>query len=335
MIKNKHSLKSFNTFGIDVIAEKFCSVSDIESLIYLLNTKPIKIHILGGGSNILLTKDLEGLVVHINLKGIEVCEKSKNFSKVKVGAGENWHDFVMWAINNNLGGLENLSLIPGNVGAAPIQNIGAYGVEQKNVFHSCEILNLKTLTIETLTKNECKFSYRNSIFKSKLKDKFIILNVTYCLTNSNHNLNNSYADIENEIIKNKINSPTIRNISDAVISIRKSKLPDPKKIGNCGSFFKNPVVDKKKFEHLVKEFPNIPNFTTDDNRIKISAAWLIEKAGFRGKKYNNHGVHKNQALVLVNYGGASGKDILKLSKLIQKTVSVIFGVNLEREVNIF
>ena len=241
----------------------------------------------------------------------------------------------MWAINNNLGGLENLSLIPGNVGAAPIQNIGAYGVEQKDIFYSCEILNLKTLTIETLTKNECEFSYRNSIFKSKLKDKFIILNVTYCLTNSNHNINNSYADIENEIIKNKINSPTIRNISDAVISIRKSKLPDPKKIGNCGSFFKNPVVDKKKFEHLVKEFPNIPNFTTDDNRIKISAAWLIEKAGFRGKRYNNHGVHKNQALVLVNYGGASGKDILKLSKLIQKTVSVIFGVNLEREVNIF
>ncbi len=333
-MKKKFSLKSLNSFGIDVNADNFCSVENLNELFKFLKTKPSNLFILGGGSNILFTKNVEGTVLHINLKGIEILKESNLFSEVKVSAGENWHDFVLWSIDKNLGGLENLSLIPGNVGTAPIQNIGAYGVELKDNFVSCEAINLSTLEIETFTNLECKFGYRNSIFKSEKRGKYIIISVTFKLTNKNHNIKTSYGDIKKQLEKNSIKHPTIKDISDAVILIRKSKLPDPKVIGNAGSFFKNPIINSKTFSTIIKQFPNIPNYKISKEEIKIPAGWLIEKAGFKGKKFNNYGVHDKQALVLVNYGNASGKEILELSKLIQKTIITIFGIKLEREVNI-
>ena len=333
-MKKNYSLKSLNSFNIDVNANNFCSVESLSELLKFLKTKPSNLFILGGGSNILFTKNVEGTVLHINLKGIEVLKESNFFSEVKVSAGENWHDFVLWSIDKNLGGLENLSLIPGNVGTAPIQNIGAYGVELKDNFVSCEAINLSTLEIETFTNLECKFGYRNSIFKSEKRGKYIIISVTFKLTNKNHNIKTSYGDIKKQLEKNSIKHPTIKDISDAVILIRKSKLPDPKVIGNAGSFFKNPIINSKTFSTIIKQFPNIPNYKISNDEIKIPAGWLIEKAGFKGKKFNTYGVHDKQALVLVNYGNASGKEILELSKLIQKTIITIFGIKLEREVNI-
>jgi len=333
-LKKNYSLKSLNSFGIDVNADNFCSVESLSELLKFLKTKPSNLFILGGGSNILFTKNVEGTVLHINLKGIEVLKESNFFSEVKVSAGENWHDFVLWSIDKNLGGLENLSLIPGNVGTAPIQNIGAYGVELKDNFVSCEAVNLSTLEIETFTNLECKFRYRNSIFKSEKKGEYIIISVTFKLTNKNHKIKTSYGDIKKQLEKNSIKHPKIKDISDAVILIRKSKLPDPKVIGNAGSFFKNPIINSKTFSTIIKQFPNIPNYKISNDEIKIPAGWLIEKAGFKGKKFNTYGVHDKQALVLVNYGNASGKEILELSKLIQKTIITIFGIKLEREVNI-
>ena len=333
-MKKNYSLKSLNSFGIDVNADNFYSVENLSELFKFLKTKPSNLFILGGGSNILFTKNVEGTVLHINLKGIEVLKESNFFSEVKVSAGENWHDFVLWSIDKNLGGLENLSLIPGNVGTAPIQNIGAYGVELKDNFVSCEAVNLSTLEIETFTNLECKFRYRNSIFKSEKKGEYIIISVTFKLTNKNHKIKTSYGDIKKQLEKNSIKHPKIKDISDAVILIRKSKLPDPKVIGNAGSFFKNPIINSKTFSTIIKQFPNIPNYKISNDEIKIPAGWLIEKAGFKGKKFNTYGVHDKQALVLVNYGNASGKEILELSKLIQKTIITIFGIKLEREVNI-
>ena len=247
-MKKNYSLKSLNSFGIDVNANNFCSVESLSELFKFLKTKPSNFFILGGGSNILFTKNVEGTVLHINLKGIEVLKEGNFFSEVKVSAGENWHDFVLWSIDKNLGGLENLSLIPGNAGTAPIQNIGAYGVELKDNFVSCEAINLSTLEIETFTNLECKFGYRNSIFKSEKRGKYIIISVTFKLTNKNHNIKTSYGDIKKQLEKNSIKHPTIKDISDAVILIRKSKLPDPKVIGNAGSFFKNPIINSKTFQ---------------------------------------------------------------------------------------
>ena len=333
-MKKNYSLKSLNSFGIDVNADNFYSVENLSELFKFLKTKPSNLFILGGGSNILFTKNVEGTVLHINFKGIEVLKESNFFSEVKVSAGENWHDFVLWSIDKNLGGLENLSLIPGNVGTAPIQNIGAYGVELKDNFVSCEAVNLSTLEIETFTNLECKFRYRNSIFKSEKKGEYIIISVTFKLTNKNHKIKTSYGDIKKQLEKNSIKHPKIKDISDAVILIRKSKLPDPEVIGNAGSFFKNPIINSKTFSTIIKQFPNIPNYKISNDEIKIPAGWLIEKAGFKGKKFNTYGVHDKQALVLVNYGNASGKEILELSKLIQKTIITIFGIKLEREVNI-
>jgi UDP-N-acetylmuramate dehydrogenase len=240
----------------------------------------------------------------------------------------------LWSLKQNLGGIENLSLIPGNVGTAPIQNIGAYGVELKDTFVCCEALNLKTLELEKFSKEECNFGYRNSVFKSEHKGKYIITSVTFELTHTKHQLKTTYGAISNELLANGVTSPSIQDISKAVIAIRKSKLPDPKKLGNCGSFFKNPIVPKEHFEQLLTQFPNIPHYPASSNEVKIPAAWLIETAGFKGKTFKNYGVHKHQALVLVNYGGASGRDILSLSQLIQKTINSIFGIALEAEVNV-
>lgn len=334
MIQQYVSLKPYNTFGIDVRAESFVSVQTLEDLISILNTKPSKLLVLGGGSNMLLTKDIDGLVLHINLKGIEICEKRNKTTTVKVAAGENWHNFVLWCLEQNLGGLENLALIPGNVGTAPIQNIGAYGVELKDTFVCCEAINLETLELETFSKADCNFGYRNSVFKSEMKGQYIITSVTFELSHANHKLKTSYGAISSELEKMQITHPTIHDVSKAVIAIRQSKLPDPKQLGNSGSFFKNPVITKTQFKTLLNQFPNIPHYPVADDEVKIPAGWLIETAGFKGKTFKNYGIHKNQALVLVNYGGASGQDILGLSQLIQKTIQTIFGITLEAEVNI-
>ena len=336
-MESKHniSLKSYNTFGIDVKAKSFVSVNTTEDLVTLLNTNQDQPKfILGGGSNMLLTKDITDLVIHINLKGKNIVSESEEHILIKCNAGENWHEFVLWCLEHNYGGLENMSLIPGNVGTSPIQNIGAYGVELKDTFHSCEALSLNTLEIETFTNLDCKFEYRNSIFKTSVKGQYIILNVTFKLSTKNHNLKVDYGAIKEQLIQNSISTPTIKDISNAVIAIRQSKLPDPKEIGNSGSFFKNPVISIEAFTNLLKNFPEAPCYKVSTSEVKVPAGWLIETAGFKGKTFGNYGVHKKQALVLVNYGGASGNDILKLSKLIQETVLRIFDIEIEAEVNI-
>jgi UDP-N-acetylmuramate dehydrogenase len=334
-IKTDISLKPYNTFGIDVNAKHFVSVTSIPELKSVLKLKeyPNKL-ILGGGSNMLLTQAINALVIHINLKGISIISQEDTSVLVKAEAGENWHEFVLWCIDKDFGGLENMSLIPGNVGTSPIQNIGAYGVELKDHFVSCEVLNLETLTIETFNKVDCNFGYRNSIFKQQAKGQYIILNVVFKLTKSNHVLRTNYGAIQSQLEVMNITKPTIKTISEAVIAIRESKLPNPKKIGNSGSFFKNPIIPIEDFKRLQSNFPEVPSYKVSDKEVKVPAGWLIEKAGFKGKTFGNYGVHKKQALVLVNYGGAQGKDILLLSKLIQKTIYRIFNVSIETEVNI-
>ena len=334
-IKHNISLKAYNTFGIDINAKYFVSVSTIEELkeVLALQEYPNKL-ILGGGSNILLTKDLDLLVIHIDLKGISIVHEDKNTIQVKAKAGENWHEFVQWCLLQDFGGLENLSLIPGNVGTAPIQNIGAYGIELKDSFVSCEALSLNTLEIKPFLKSDCDFEYRNSIFKHKLKGQYIITSVTIKLTKANHRLHINYGAISSQLEVMKIKSPTIQDVSKAVITIRESKLPNPKDIGNSGSFFKNPVISKKQFDLLKINFPDIPSHPVSEEEVKIPAGWLIEKAGFKGKCFGNYGVHKKQALVLVNYNDAKGEDILNLSKLIQETIYRLFNIFIEAEVNI-
>lgn len=334
-IQKNISLKPYNTFGIDVNAKSFASINTIDQLKEILSSHNDQdFFILGGGSNMLLTKDIEALVLHIDLKGKEIVSKNESNIFIKCCAGENWHEFVLWCIENNYGGLENLSLIPGNVGTSPIQNIGAYGVELKDTFVSCEALNLKTLKIETFQLKDCEFGYRNSVFKNKLKGRYIILNVTFKLTTKNHKLKIDYGAIKDELTKKSIVEPSIKDISDAVIAIRQSKLPDPKKIGNSGSFFKNPVISTEAFNELLKNFPKAPSYKISNTEVKVPAGWLIETAGFKGKTFGNYGVHNKQALVLVNYGGAKGKDILKLSELIQLTVKRLFNIVIEAEVNV-
>ena len=333
-LKNNISLKPFNTFGIDVNASKFVSIDSLQNLKDILNTNPVDLLILGGGSNMLLTKDVEALVLQINLKGISVISSFKNSVHVEVAAGENWHELVCWCLNKDFGGLENLSLIPGNVGTAPIQNIGAYGVELKDSFISCEAIHIHTKELRTFTKEECNFGYRNSIFKQELKGQYIITSVVFELSRYDHSLKTNYGAIEAELQNSAIETPTIQDVSKAVIAIRNSKLPDPKIIGNSGSFFKNPVISYSKFEVLQNQFPQIQHYKVSVDAIKIPAGWLIDTAGFKGKTFGNFGVHSKQALVLVNYGGASGKDILNLSQQIQKAVKYIFDIDLETEVNI-
>ena len=334
-ILNNISLKPYNTFGIEAFAKQFVNITSTEELFDVLVSEqfPDKF-ILGGGSNMLLTQDIDALVIHINTKGKDILREEGDHVYVKIQAGENWHDFVLWCIDNEFGGVENLSLIPGNVGTSPIQNIGAYGVELKDVFVECEAINLDDFAINTFKKEDCNFGYRNSIFKQKAKGKYIITNVTFKLTKSNHKLNTSYGAILSELKTKQISSPTIKDVSDAVINIRQSKLPDPKEIGNSGSFFKNPVITTEHFKKLQDNFPEIPSYVVSENEIKIPAGWLIEKAGFKGKRFGDYGVHKNQALVLVNYGSANGSDILKLSKLIQHTIKRLFNIGLEAEVNV-
>ncbi|CDF78233.1 UDP-N-acetylenolpyruvoylglucosamine reductase (E C, partial [Formosa agariphila KMM 3901] len=334
-IEHNVSLKPYNTFGIDVVAKHFVTISTLEDLkaVLELESYPKKL-ILGGGSNILLIKAVDALVILIRIKGISIISKTEDTVLVKANAGENWHEFVLWTLSQDFGGLENMSLIPGNVGTSPIQNIGAYGVELKDTFESCEAINLATKSITTFKKEECEFGYRNSIFKQHAKGQYIITSVTFKLTTKNHILHTNYGAITAELNARQITSPTIQDVSNAIIAIRQSKLPDPKKIGNSGSFFKNPVVDKAVYLHILNQFPDVPSYPVSETQVKIPAGWLIEKAGFKGKRLGNYGVHKNQALVLVNYGGATGTEILRLSEIIQATIQRIFNISIESEVNI-
>lgn len=332
VIQENISLKNYNTFGIDVKAKRFVSISNLAELREVIKDEK-DIFILGGGSNMLLTDDIDKLVVHINLKGKSIQSDWKKL-EVTAAAGEDWHEFVLWCLQLNYGGLENLSLIPGNVGSSPIQNIGAYGVEVKDLITKVTALDIETNELKEFTNEECKFGYRNSIFKNELKDKMIITSVTFRLNQDRHKLNTSYGAIESELASQNINRPTIQDISNAVIKIRQSKLPDPNEIGNSGSFFKNPVISKSDFESLQKEYPNIPSYPISETEIKVPAGWLIEQAGFKGKRFGDYGVHEKQALVLVNYGNASGQDIYKLAVEIQKTINETFGISLEIEVNV-
>ena len=282
----------------------------------------------------LLTKDIDKLVVHIDIKGISIDRENHNDIYLTVNAGENWHEFVLWCVSQNYGGIENLSLIPGNVGTCPIQNIGAYGVEVKDTITQVEAIEIETGKLVSFSNIECNFGYRNSIFKNEEKGKYVLTSVSFMLTKNEHSLNTSYGSIETELASKNIKTPTLKNVSDAVIAIRQSKLPDPKKIGNSGSFFKNPVVSKEKFEILQNKFPNIPSYNVSDSEVKIPAGWLIEQSGFKGKRFGEYGVHKKQALVLVNYGTASGKEIYTLAQKIQKTIKENFNIDLEIEVNV-
>ena len=333
MIRKNISLKKYNSFNIDVNAKEFVEVNSQDELIEIANkTKDKNVLYLGGGSNILFTRDFDGIVIHLNIKGVKFEKTNSDETVVQANAGENWNNFVEFCIKNNLGGIENLSMIPGNVGSAPVQNIGAYGVELKDVFLTCEVFNKNDFSIKTYNLEDCKFEYRNSIFKEN--KNLIILSIRLKLKNKNHKINSSYGGINDELKKLKISKPTIKDISNVVCSIRKRKLPDPKKIGNAGSFFKNPIVKKDKLEWIKKYFNDVPSYKLDDKNYKIPAAWLIESAGLKGKELDGFGIHKTQPLVLVNYGGAKGEDIYKLSLSIKEIIFKIFKIELETEVNI-
>lgn len=333
-ILQHQSLSSYNTFGIQVSSEFFLHARSLDEVKEGLSfSKDKKILVLGGGSNLLLLNDFKGLTLHIDLKGIEKLGEDDAYIYVKAWAGENWHQFVLYCITQNLGGVENLSLIPGNVGAGPMQNIGAYGVEMKDVFYELEALHRNDLTLHKFSNHDCEFGYRSSIFKTHAKDEFIILNVTFRFKKE-HVLNTSYGAIEEKLVGMGITDPDIKDVSDAVIAIRSSKLPDPKQIGNAGSFFKNPVISFDLFNELKQTYPDISAYPQADGTVKVAAGWLIEKAGWKGKRFDNYGVHKDQALVLVNYGGAQGHDIFNLSEKILVDIQSKFNITLEREVNI-
>lgn len=327
------SLKTYNTFGIDVHARYFVAVDTVIALQTILADEKfanIPKLILGGGSNILLTKDFDGLVIHNQITGIEKINENADHVFLKIGAGENWHEFVLYCVENNYAGVENLSLIPGTVGAAPIQNIGAYGVELKDMLQEVHALDIKTNKPRIFSNAECKLGYRDSIFKHTLKNKYII---TYIILKLNKK---PIFHLEYGAIKEKLNDRaiSIKTISDTIIQIRQEKLPDPKKIGNAGSFFKNPIISEAQFLNLQKQYPKMPYFKEQSSYVKIPAAWLIEQCGFKGKCFGDVGVHPNQALVLVNYGHGTGAQIKKLSEDIQKSVKEKFEVELATEVNI-
>ena len=336
IIKNK-SLKSYNTFGIDCNSSFFARINtlkDLEELYQHPLFKSQKKLILGGGSNILFTSNYEGLVIKNEIKGIEIKKETSDVVEVQIGAGVNWHEFVTYAVNNKWGGVENMSLIPGNCGTAPMQNIGAYGVEIKDTFISLNAYEIETGETVSFDRKKCDFGYRESVFKNDLKDQYIILDITLRLQKKPI-LNTKYGDINNTLIKNNISNPTIKDVSNAVIEIRTSKLPNPKEIGNAGSFFKNPIIQQDQFKELKTKFPEIVSYPVNENQVKLAAGWLIEKAGWKGKDFGDFGVHKKQSLVLVNYNNASGKEIFDLSQDILEDVYQKFQVKLEREVNIF
>ena len=330
-------LQSFNTFGIKVFGSRFATITsfnEAQSLFLSSLFKSSRHLILGGGSNVLFTKNFDGLVVKVELRGIEILKEDDNFVTLKVGAGENWHQFVLHCVEQKWGGVENLSLIPGTVGAAPIQNIGAYGVEIKNNVISVDAVEISTGKTRSFSNAECNFGYRDSIFKQSAKGKYLISSVTLKLTKRNHQLNTTYGAIEETLKQRGVIHPTVKNISDAVIQIRRSKLPDPEVTGNAGSFFKNPTIDSKLYESIKKDHPSFPSYPSADGLVKIPAAWLIEQCGWKGKTFDGIGVHKNQALVLVNYGGGDGNLIWQLALDIKASVQQKFDIELQPEVNV-
>jgi len=332
-IKQNISLKPYNTFGIDVSSQKFVEVNNIDELKEVLVSNNDPLLILGGGSNMLFTQNFNGLVIKNNFRGISVVEENENDITLKVGAGEVWHQFVLYCIDNNYAGLENLSLIPGNVGASPMQNIGAYGVEVKDLIIEVEAFHLKDFSVKTFKNKVCEFDYRSSIFKTSQKGNYFITAVSFKL-NKKPSVNTSYGAIEAELVRMKVVKPTIKDVSNAVINIRTSKLPDTKKIGNSGSFFKNPLVSVDLKDKILEKYPDAPNYYQLNGKYKMAAGWLIEKCGWKGRVIGNCGVHALQALVLVNYGGAKGSDIYQLSEDIIASVDQTFEIKLEREVNI-
>lgn len=335
IIQENISLKSYNTFGIEASARYFVEITDLDVLKKALGLKGYpEIFVLSGGSNMLLTRDLNRLVLHINLKGISILEENESEVVLRVMAGENWHNLVLWTLDKGYGGLQNLALIPGNTGTAPIQNIGAYGVELKDVFQGCEGMEVQSRELRYFSKEQCQFGYRDSFFKREGKGKYIITAVDLRLSKKEHKINIDYAPLKAKLLERGIKTPDISDIAQAVIAVRSSKLPDPNELGNSGSFFKNPVISEEEFQKLKKNHSELPAYKLDNNTVKIPAAWLIDQCGLKGKRFGDAGVHKNQALVLVNYGTASGKEILELAGRVQSEVKEKFGISLEPEVNI-
>lgn len=336
-IQENYSLKNHNTFGVEVFAKYFAEVKSLDQLTQILRNTSVqkfKLLFLGGGSNVLFTQDFDGVVLQLNLKGISEKILNDNEVLVTANAGENWHEFVQFCLDKNYGGLENLSLIPGNVGTSPMQNIGAYGTEIKDTFVSCKVLNLETLVVEEFDYEKCQFGYRESIFKREGKGKYVILEVTFKLTRQDHQIKTEYGAIQTELQNLGVEDPTIQEVSKAVINIRQSKLPDPQVIGNAGSFFKNPSVPMQQFLEIQKNYPEIPNYP-NGNLVKIPAGWLIEQCGWKGKQIGNVASHELQSLVIVNKTGlASGKEIFDFSTMIIDSVIKKFEIILEREVNI-
>lgn len=335
-IQSDVNLAPYNTLHVEATARLFLSVktsSGLRNFIAGNAGEYSNIFVLGGGSNVLFVHDFDGLVLHINILGKEIVEENEDHIWLNVGAGENWHETVLHCVEKGWGGIENLSLIPGTVGAAPIQNIGAYGVEIQEVFESLEAVELETGKKKTFTKEECRFGYRDSIFKNALKGQYIVTDVTLRLS-KHPSVNTSYGAISRELEKRNISEPTIKDLSDVVIAIRNSKLPNPGDVGNAGSFFKNPIVSKQKFEHLKRKYPSIPGYQLNTIETKVPAGWLIEQAGWKGKVVGNTGTYEQQALVIVNHGGATGQEILELSKKIRASVKNRFGIELAPEVNI-
>ncbi|MCW5906923.1 MAG: UDP-N-acetylmuramate dehydrogenase [Chitinophagales bacterium] len=341
-IEQNKQLKPYNTFGISVCTKFFAEVQTEYELLELQQCSEYRdnsVLVLGGGSNILFTRDFEGLVLRNALPGISIVHETENEVLVKVAAGEVWHRFVLWTIERNFGGIENLSLIPGLVGAAPMQNIGAYGVEIKDVFEELEAVHRKTGEKQKFGLKDCEFGYRESVFKNKLKEEFIITSVTLRLAKisspkTNYRFKTDYGDIKNTLAEMQVFDLTVKAVSDAVIKIRTSKLPDPAQLGNAGSFFKNPVVTKQRFDELVLRYPVMPSYLQADGTVKIPAGWLIEQCGWKGKVIGNTGAHAKQALVLVNYGNATGAEVKNLALEIRQSVKEKFGIEIQPEVNI-
>ncbi len=333
-IQENTSLLPYNTFGIPAKAARFAQIDTPDALRAALQTGIRPVFVLGGGSNVLFTRDPEGLVLRNAIKGIEIVRRFSHRAWVRFGGGETWHDGVMWAVSQGLGGIENMSLIPGTMGAAPIQNIGAYGVELKDVFVSLEAMELETGKLRRFNRAQCRFGYRDSFFKREGKGKYCIVSVTLSLTTNCHKLNISYGDIRKTLEDSGVTNPGVADISQAVIRIRSSKLPDPARIGNCGSFFKNPETDRAVLDRILATHPQAPHYALPDGRVKIPAGWLIEQCGWKGKRVGNTGCYEKQALVLVNHGGATGAEVKALAYAIIESVEKNFGIRLEPEVNI-
>ena len=337
-IENNMSLLHYNTFGIDVKARFFCKINTIPQLQELIQSSQYGERqrlMLGGGSNILFTRDFPGLIIKMEVTGIDVVSEEEERITIQAGAGESWHDLVMHCVQRDWGGIENLSLIPGTVGAAPIQNIGAYGVEIASLIEKVEGIDSSTGTLQSFNKDECRFEYRESTFKVELKEKIFISSVTLSLSKKNHHFNIQYGAIRETLKQHHVHDVTVKAVSDAVIRIRQSKLPDPAMIGNAGSFFKNPTITTEHFRKLQNAYPSIPSYPSDNHKVKVPAAWLIEQCGWKGKQVNNIGVHPLHALVIVNYGGGTGAEILHLAMQIKSSVKEKFDVSLTPEVNIF